>query len=91
MGPEKLLILALLVALVFGAGAVPGIARRAGKGIRGTRDALGIDDTREEIGDVRASLTAAPVPEPAPEASGTAGRVDSASSARAEPTGSSQA
>ena len=59
MGPEKLLILALVVALLLGAGAVPALARRAGKGIRETKDALGIDELREEIGGVRSSLSAA--------------------------------
>jgi hypothetical protein len=45
---------------------VPAIARRAGKGIRETRDALGIDAIRDDIHDVRStfseplSITAAP-------------------------------
>ena len=56
----SLLILALVVALIFGAGAVPAMARRAGKGIRETRDVLGIDELREEIGGVRSSLASAP-------------------------------
>ena len=75
MGPEKLLILALIIALVFGAGAVPGIARRAGKGIRGTREALGIDELREEIGEVRSSLSASPTTDTATEDAAPAGQV----------------
>jgi TatA/E family protein of Tat protein translocase len=58
--PEKLLIVALLVAVVFGAKGVPGIARRAGKGIRETRDALGIDEIRGEITGVRDTLSPPP-------------------------------
>jgi TatA/E family protein of Tat protein translocase len=66
LSPEKLLLIALLVALVFGTKGVPAIARRAGKGIRETRDALGIDAIRDDIHDVRStfseplSITAAP-------------------------------
>jgi TatA/E family protein of Tat protein translocase len=55
--PEKLLILALIVTLVFGAKGLPTIARRAGKGIRQTRDALGLDEIRDGIGEVRSSVT----------------------------------
>jgi TatA/E family protein of Tat protein translocase len=57
MSPEKLLIVALIIALVFGAKGVPTIARRAGKGIRQTRDALGLDEIRDGIGEVRSSVT----------------------------------
>jgi TatA/E family protein of Tat protein translocase len=57
ISPEKLLILALIVTLVFGAKGVPTIARRAGKGIRQTRDALGLDEIKEGIGEVRSSVT----------------------------------
>jgi TatA/E family protein of Tat protein translocase len=57
MSPEKLLIVALIVALVFGAKGVPTIARRAGKGIRQTRDTLGLDEIRDGIGEVRSSVT----------------------------------
>ena len=57
LSPEKLLLLALLVALVFGAKGLPTIARRAGKGIRETRDALGIDAIRDDIRDVRSTVT----------------------------------
>ena len=53
MSPEKILLLALLVALVFGTKGLPAIARRTGKGIRDTRDALGIDAIREDIHGVR--------------------------------------
>jgi TatA/E family protein of Tat protein translocase len=57
LSPEKILLLALLVALVFGTKGLPAIARRAGKGIRETRDALGIDAIREDIHDVRSTFT----------------------------------
>jgi TatA/E family protein of Tat protein translocase len=57
MSPEKLLLIALIVALVFGAARVPTLARRAGKGIRETKEALGLDEIRGGIGDVRSTLT----------------------------------
>ncbi len=57
LSPEKLLLVALLVALVFGTKGLPAIARRAGKGIRETRDALGIDAIRDDIQDVRSTVT----------------------------------
>lgn len=83
MGPEKLLILALVVALLLGAGTVPTLARRAGKGIRETKDALGIDEIREEIGGVRSSLAK---PDTAlPEGSTPTDRVDSIGNASAGP------
>ncbi len=57
LSPEKLLLLALLIALVFGAKTLPGIARRAGKGIHDTRQALGIEDVHDQLGELRATLT----------------------------------
>ena len=57
LSPEKLLLVAVLVALVFGTKGLPAIARRAGKGIRETRDALGIDAIRDDVHDVRSTLT----------------------------------
>ena len=57
LSPEKLVLLALLVALVFGTKGLPAIARRAGKGIRETRDALGIDAIRDDVHDVRSAFT----------------------------------
>jgi TatA/E family protein of Tat protein translocase len=56
LSPVHLLLLALVIALVFGARSVPTIARRAGKGIRETRDVLGIDEMRQEITGVRDTL-----------------------------------
>jgi len=57
LSPEKLLLIALLLALVFGTKGLPAIARRAGKGIRETRDALGIDAIRDDIQDMRSTVT----------------------------------
>jgi TatA/E family protein of Tat protein translocase len=54
--PEHVLLVVLVVALLFGARGVPGLARRAGKGIRETRDALGIDEIRHEVTGVRDTL-----------------------------------
>jgi len=57
VSPEKLLLVALLVALVFGTKGLPSLARRAGKGIRDTREALGIDAIRDDIHDMRSTFT----------------------------------
>ncbi len=55
--PEKLLILALVLVLVFGSKRLPGIARQAGKGLRETRSALGIEAVRDELGELRSTVT----------------------------------
>ena len=76
VSPEKLLLLALLVALVFGTKGLPAIARRAGKGIRETRDALGIDAMRDDIKQVRSTVTDPLGGSPPPDAPPAAGKGD---------------
>lgn len=89
VSPEKLLLLALLVALVFGTKGLPAIARRAGKGIRETRDALGIDAVRDDIREVRSTVTdplgGSPPPD-APDAPVAAGKGDAVSNRTVPPT-----
>ena len=86
VSPEKLLLLALLVALVFGTKGLPAIARRAGKGIRETRDALGIDAVRDDIQEVRSTVTDPLGGSPPPDAPVAAGKGDAVSNRTVPPT-----
>ena len=86
VSPEKLLLLALLVALVFGTKGLPAIARRAGKGIRETRDALGIDAVRDDIQQVRSTVTDPLGGSPPPDAPVAAGNGDAVSNRTVPPT-----
>jgi TatA/E family protein of Tat protein translocase len=74
--PEHVLLVVLVVALLFGAKGVPGLARRAGKGIRETRDALGIDEIRHEVTGVRDTLKPANAADAAQQPPAPAQRAD---------------
>ncbi len=86
VSPEKLVLLALLVALVFGTKGLPAIARRAGKGIRETRDALGIDAVRDDIQEVRSTVTDPLGGSPPPDAPVAAEKGDAVSNRTVPPT-----
>lgn len=85
VSPEKLLLLALLVALVFGPKGLPATARRAGKGIRETRDALGIDAIRDDVHDVRSTVMEPVGSSTPPDAPGAARESDAVSNRTVPP------